>query len=258
VETMNWLNSNSGAIGALSAVVLTVITAIYVYLTGRLAKESQAMRLAMLRPELAVYLSPDEGAPLFMLLRIENIGSGPAYQLRFSTDRPFQTEDEVDLRELGIFRKGLSFLAPKQRIEHFLVSTIGKFNQLAKDPLKISVEYSDVLGEHHKQDFVLDFGEFAYISRLGTPPLYEIASAIKKIQSDINHVATGFSKPHVLTESFSAHQQSLKAYSLWRRLERLTPEQLEEVQKSITEKESSEGSDATEAAAHNPADRAGV
>jgi hypothetical protein len=243
VEIMNWLNSNSGAIGALSAVVLTIITAVYVYLTGRLAKESQAMRLAMLQPELAVYLCSAEGAPLFLLLRIENIGSGPAYRLRFSTDRPFQAENGVDLRELGIFRKGLNFLAPKQRIEHFLVSVIGKLDQLIKVPLKISIEYRDVLGKNHTRDFVLDFGEFENISTLGTPPLHEIASAAKKIQEYLHHLVTGTSKLQVLTESLSAHQHHLNAQSLARRLERLAPEQLEEIKQSIADKEKASASE---------------
>ncbi len=243
MRLLNWLNSNSGAIGALSAVVLTLITAVYVYLTGRLARESQAMRLAMFRPELAIYLFPAEGAPFCLLLRIENIGSGPAFHLRFSTDRPFQTQAGVDLRELGIFRRGLKFIAPKQRIEHFLVSIVGKLADLAKNPLKISVEYKDVLDEHHKQDFVLDFGEFENLSWLGTPPLYEIAAAAKKLQTDVNHLATGFSKLQVLTESLSAHRHHLEAQSLARQLERLTPGQLEEVKRAIAEMEKGNASD---------------
>lgn len=243
MEIMNWLNSNSGAVGALSAVVLTIITAVYVYLTGWLAKESQAMRLALLQPELAVYLSSAEGSPLFLLLRIENIGSGPAYRLRFSTDRPFQTENGMDLRELGIFRKGLSFLAPKQRIEHFLISAIGKFEQLIKVPLKVAVEYRDVLGKNHTRDFVLDFGEFENITTLGTPPLHEIATAAKKIQTDIHQLATGSSKLQVLTESLSAHQHRLNAQSLARRLERLAPEQLEDIKQAIADKERASASE---------------
>jgi len=242
VEIMNWLNSNSGAIGALSAVVLTIITAVYVFLTGWLAKESQAMRLAMLQPELAVYLCSAEGAPLFLLLRIENIGSGPAYRLRFGTDRPFRTENGMDLRELGIFRKGLSFLAPKQRIEHFL-GVIGKLDQLIKVPLKVSVEYRDVLGKSHTRDFVLDFGEFENITTLGTPPLHEIATAAKKIQENIHHWATGSSKLQVLTESLSAHRHHLNAQSLARRLERLAPEQLEEIKQAIADKEKASASE---------------
>jgi hypothetical protein len=191
----------------------------------------------MLRPEIAIYLYPHEGALNCVLLRIENIGSGPAYQVRLNTDRPFQTEDGIDLREVGVFRKGLNFLAPKQRVEHFLVNIIGKFEKLIESPLRISAEYKDGLGTQHKQEFVLDFGELQDLSRLGTPPLYEIATSTKKIQDDLGKLATGFNKLQVLTEPLSAYQHRREAQSLSWRLERLTKEQLDEVQQMIVEKE---------------------
>jgi hypothetical protein len=111
------------------------------------------------------------------------------------------------------------------------------------NPLGISVEFKDVLGKHHRQDFVLDFGEFVHIAYLGTPPLHEIASATKKIQTDINHLATGFSKLQVLTESLSAHRHQLDAQSLARRAERLNSEQLELIKEFIAKIEKGNASD---------------
>ena len=257
---LNWLNSNSGAIGALSSVLLTVITIVYVYLTGRLAKESQEARLAMLRPELAVYLAPYEGSPLFILLCIENIGSGPAYRLRLGLDSPFKREDGVDIREIGMFSRGLNYLAPRQKIEHFLVSAADKADQLTNIRLKVLTEYEDSLHKSYRREFALDFGEILQnISRLGTPPLYGIADAAKKIQEDLHRLATDLHKPQVLTKPLADYQHGLKADLLAARLERLTREQLEEIQSLIVEKEQSNGGgqpaskESREGKPHNPA-----
>ena len=235
LELMSWIQANSAALGFLSSILLTLITIVYVYLTGRLVKESQAMRLAMFQPELAIYLSPLEGHPNFMLLRIENVGTGPAYKIALSSDRPFQMEDNQDLRDLGMFQKGVKYLAPRQRIEHFLVSVTGKLEQLSEQTLTISASYANAKGEIRKHEFVLDFGEMTNLAWIGTPPLHEIARAAKEIQSDFHKIATGFNKIQVLTESVAEYQHRMEAHALWHRLERLPPEQLERIKAAIGE-----------------------
>ncbi|HEY0554727.1 MAG TPA: hypothetical protein VGG20_10705 [Thermoanaerobaculia bacterium] len=234
---MHWLEVNSGAVAALSSVLLTVITIVYVYLTGRLVKESQEMRAAILQPELAIYLHPLEGSPNFIILRIENVGAGPARKIQLKTDRPFETAHTKDLREVGIFRKGISYLAPRQRIDHFLVSVIGKLEELVKRPLLISASYNDAAGKAHTQEFVLDFGEMENLAWIGKPPLQEIAGSIKQIQGDFGRVATGFNKLHVLTQPLANYNRSIEAQTLAWRLESLSQEQITEIEALVAKKE---------------------
>ena len=59
---------------------------------------------------------------------------------------------------------------------------------------------------HINAPFYLDFGEAEGYSRIGMPPLFEIADATKKLQKDLNHIATGSRKPIILTEPVSEHR----------------------------------------------------
>lgn len=233
---LNWLESHSGGISALSSMLLTIITIVYVYLTGRLVRESQAMRSAMLQPELAIYLHSLEGSLNFIILRIENVGSAAAHKIHLATDRPFETAGKQDLRELGIFKKGVNYLAPKQRIDHFLVNLIGKLEELGKQPLIISASYEDAAGKLRKEEFALDFKEMENLACIGVPPMNEIANSVKKLQEDFGRIATGFNKLQILTEPAADYRHLMDSQSLAWRLEKLSPEQLKEIEALIAEK----------------------
>jgi hypothetical protein len=191
----------------------------------------------MLQPELAIYLHPLEGSPNFIILRIENLGAGPARQIKLATNRPFETAHSIDLRELGIFRKGISYLAPRQRVDHFLVSLIGKLEELVKQPLLIAVSYNDAVGKTHEQEFVLDFGEMENLAWIGMPPLQEIARSVKQLQEDVSKVATGFNKLKVLTEPLANYNRRLEAQTLAWRIEKLSQEQIENIEALVAERE---------------------
>lgn len=236
---MHWLESQSGTLAGLSSILLTFITAWYAYLTWRLLKENQQMRLASIRPELAIYIKPYEGAMPFVILCIENVGPGPAYEIAFSMDRDF-LDGRRSLREVGPFKTGLRYFAPGRRLEHFLVSVIGKLEELKKEPFTISAEYRDALGRSYQQAFVIDFSELENLSQIGSPPLYEIAKAATALQKDVGHLATGFHKMTILTEPVIDYARRVQSDYLSLRIERLTDEDREELGRLIEEKEKSQ------------------
>jgi hypothetical protein len=238
MDFLRWLDANSGAIAGISSLVLTVITACYAYLTWRLLKESQEMRLAAARPELAIYITSHEGAMSLIMLRLENVGRGPAYSLRLTTNIDFRPEGRrTALREIGLFRKGLSYFAPGQRIEHFLVSLIGKLEELKKVPLEITAVYHDSVGKEYSRTFTIDFGEMENLSRIGKPPLHELADSTKEIQKDIHNIATGFSKPHILSEPAVDYEGRLESEYLAFRIETLSDEDRAEVEELVSKKQ---------------------
>jgi hypothetical protein len=171
-----------------------------------------------------------EGSPNFILLRVENIGSGPAYKIQLKAGTPFEMANGQDLGELGIFRRGIGYLAPKCYVEHFLISLVGVFEELAKTPLQIQVAYEDSLGKGHQGSFLLDFGEMENLAWIGTPPLNELARSVKEIKDDFHRLSTGFNKLEVLTQPLAEYRHRLSTQSLAWSLEQLTPEQLERVQ----------------------------
>ncbi|MYA98343.1 hypothetical protein F4X90_01505 [Candidatus Poribacteria bacterium] len=197
---IDWLNTNSGVIIGIATVVLVGITGIYVYLTWRLLKANNT-------PEIAISLRPHEAHIHCVMLCIENIGRGAARDIQFQTDLSFKPDGERALEEVGFLKNGIDYLGPKEKIEHFLVSVIGKLDKLKETPLEIGVTYTDSvdLKRRHKRAFRLDFGEDEGFATIGRSPLFEIAKATQEIQKDLRHVTTGFHKPIILTEPLSKH-----------------------------------------------------
>lgn len=94
------------ATSALAAVALLCVTAVYAWVAYIQLWEAH-------RPRLLVALRTNQGGQ-FMLLHIENVGTTPATNLRFTFDRPVHRTfgDKCDLRDIPLFAKGLRALPP--------------------------------------------------------------------------------------------------------------------------------------------------
>ncbi len=198
---IDWLNANNGVIIAVATVVLVGITGYYAYLTRRMLKAGNT-------PEIAVSLRPHEAYIHCVMLCIENIGTGAARNIQFQTDLSFKPDGERALEEVAFLKNGIGYLGHGQKIEHFLVSVIGKLDELKKTPLDLNVTYTDSVKQKEKYEhtFCLDFGEDEGLTTIGKSPLFEIAEATKGIQKDVRHLATGFHKPIVRTEPLSEYR----------------------------------------------------
>lgn len=219
MEIVNWLNANSGAIIGIATVVLVGITGYYAYLTWRMLKANNT-------PEIAISLRPHEAHVNAVMLCLENIGTVAARSLQFTTDPSFVPGLDRPLEKIGFLDNGIAFFEPGRRIEELLVIVLGKgkLNELRQTPLEITVTYKDSVYHKHKRVFHLDFGEFEGFSQFGTPPLYEMAKNIKKIQEDLHRITTGSRKPIFLTEPLSEHRLGQRAASLESRIEQLPKE----------------------------------
>lgn len=234
MEIINWLNTNDGAIVGIATVVLVGITGYYAYLTWRMLKANNT-------PEIAISLCPHEAYLPCVMLCIENIGTGAARKILFQTDLSFSADEERALEEVGFLRDGIDYLGPGQKIEHFLVSVLGKLDDLKKTPLEIGVTYTDSVKRTYQRSFYLDFGEYEGYSRVGTSPLFEIAEATKDIQKDLHYLTTGMHKPIILTKPLSDHHLVEYATPLIRRMVRfpneIQQEILQEMETVITKRE---------------------
>ena len=206
-----WLNANSGVIIAIAAVVLVGIIGYYTYLTWRLLKANNT-------PEIAISLRPHEAHIHCVMLCIENIGTGVARNVQFQTDLSFKPDGERALEDVSFLSNGIDYLGPGQKKEHFLVSVIGKLNELKNTPLEIGVTYTDSVKMSYQCVFHLDFGENEGYARVGKPPLFEIAEATKKLQADVNSIVIGSRKPVILTEPLSEHSMRNHANFLEKRI----------------------------------------
>ncbi len=196
---ITWLNANSGAVIGIATVVLVGITGIYVYLTWRLLKAGNT-------PEITISLRCHEAYVSLVMLCVENIGTGAARNLQFVIKPPSIPCLDIPFEKIGFLKGGIAYFEPGRKIEQFLVNVIDKYDELKQTPLEITVKYKDTVNREHERTFHLDFSENEGFSHIGRPPLFEIAEATKKLQEDVNSIATGSRKPVILTEPVFEHR----------------------------------------------------
>jgi hypothetical protein len=220
VEIIDWLNANDGTVIGIATVVLVVITGYYAYLTRRLLKANDT-------PEIAISLRSHEISVNLVMLCIENVGTGAAHNVKFTTNPSSIPSLDIPFENIGFLKSGINYFEPGRKIEQFLVSVVNKFDELKQTQLKVTVTYKDSANYKHEQIFHLDFSEGIGFSQIGSPPLYEIAKTTKEIQKDLHRIATGSRKPIILTESLSEHHLGQRTNSLKSRIEQL-PEKVQQ------------------------------
>ena len=200
---IDWLNNNAGALNAVFSLVVAISTVFYAILTRQLVRETKTMREAQTQPVMSVRVQSHEDFLHVAMLHIENIGAGPAYNVRFSVNPDFELRPGTGLSSTGIFQHGIKFVAPRQVHQQVLCNLIGQAEEIAKADSRfqftISVSYEDLHKKQHEAVFPVDFLHLLGSTRIGTPALRSIAQDIDKIQQTVAHFASGFSRLRVET-----------------------------------------------------------
>lgn len=107
---IDWLNTNSGVIIAIAAVVLVGIIGYYTYLTWQLLKANNT-------PEIVVSLRPHHVHVQLVMLCIENIGTGAAHDLQFTTNPTSIPNLSVPFEKIGFLKSGIAYFEPGRKKE---------------------------------------------------------------------------------------------------------------------------------------------
>ena len=126
------------------------------------------MRLDSQKPEIAIYprlgktdLIPKKMKISYIDLYVENIGTGPARDVKFSIDPSFNLPGDKSLREVNFLEFGIGYLPPGHQRKCFLADqTMNGFSELMQKQLKIAVTYRDSRNEPYKDCLPLDFREY--------------------------------------------------------------------------------------------------
>lgn len=195
-DLLNFLNDNSGAFNVLFSAVVAIATVVYAVLTARLVRETERLRAAATEPALEVtYRSCDEAMSLLEIV-IKNIGSGPAYGIRFAFTADSTTPGAESLlkplRELKSFQTGLNVLLPRQEFTSYWTDIRQQFEEKTKTIVTVTTTCRSATGDGYERTHVVDLSELQGVSRVGTPPLLSIARHVQKLQEDVHKLATGF------------------------------------------------------------------
>jgi len=186
-----FLNQNNGVLMIIFTGVVAFATVVYALLTWKLVNETKEMRKAQTEPNISVTIEPREEWINFIDMKIMNIGSSPAYDIKFKVEPDFEYFKDKFLSKIKIMQ-GIKYLAPNQKIQFFLTSLTENFEKKIKKPFKIKVAYKNKVGDIFRETFIIDFSQFEGMSQLGEPPLYKIAKSLDSLQKDVGHLSSGF------------------------------------------------------------------
>ena len=134
------------------------------------------------KPEIVVFLRPHAASVRCLMLCIENLGTGTAYNVQFGTGAPrtapFPTPSsnfgDVHLKN-NFLQNGIGCFGPGQKIEQFLMSLIGGLPEELKYPLQISVTYTDSRNHRYEHRYTLDFGDFESLVHINSIEVHTIS-----------------------------------------------------------------------------------
>jgi hypothetical protein len=216
---MSWIdeiNKNSGFIGLVFSLVVTIATVVTAWLNARLVSETRRMREAQTEPHVQVtYKIRDEWINL-LDVSIRNIGLGPAYDISFELRAEIVGDKKNDLvgtlEKLNCFSKGLVYLGPDQEFSSFWTSLLESHASKLDTRVHIICRYRNATGVRYVMPCVLDLSELKGISRIGEPPLYKISKQLESIAKNVDHFASGFRRLRV--DGYSQADRDLERAAL--------------------------------------------
>ncbi|MCL4554408.1 MAG: hypothetical protein M1565_04670 [Actinobacteria bacterium] len=164
-----------------SSAVVAVATVAYVVLTRMIVDESRRLRRSQAEPRVLVYAEIRTVAVVDLV--IHNVGTGPAYAVRFSLKQDFQILENARLSEIGFMRQGIHLLGPGQKYRTLLAIPSRK-DLMTSTLVEVSADYKDVYGTQYHDEFRVDLQAFENI-RPGTSPAERMAEAAPKLADEL-------------------------------------------------------------------------
>ena len=196
---INFLNENNGAIIAIATLVLAGITLWYVIETMKMRKITHEMLRISNTPDVRVFLGNINGVgEIYTIdLCIQNIGTGFAYDLKFTGDfhRIHPVASRTSLAEYNIIKDGISYLGPGKFIPILLCfdyeksslpyPSINKKSDLPDPPINGKVNYRDSANTEYDARFCLDFEKLEGYPQLENQSLDNIAFYLRGIDDTL-------------------------------------------------------------------------
>lgn len=193
LEFLNFFTDYGVAVTAIATTLLAGITLIYAWLTSKLSYETTLMREAQTEPHISAIIQSEERNMNLIDLVIQNIGFGPAYNVKFLITPDFENRF-CKLSDIGFIKNGLDYFAPNQKFQFFIANMLEEDLKNPKEfKIEITYEYK-IHGKSEKKtgEYTIDFSQFRGMTTLiNDLPIEKIAKNIELIQVDINRISTG-------------------------------------------------------------------
>lgn len=173
--------------------------------------ETRRIRQADTEPALSVYTVPHDIHIMILDFVITNYGRGAARNVSFTVEADWDELRARGVRSLDVLKR-LTYLPPGEKFRFFF----GEAGKLLADPkmkpIPITASYETESGEKRTTGFTLDAQQYDGVSRVGSPPEYESAKALKKIADALDGAIHGLARLKVTT---STDEQLAREHEEW-------------------------------------------
>ena len=200
--------------------VVAFSTGVYAFLTWRLVSETRRMREVQTEPRVSMSLAlSDRFGNGGLELVIRNEGQGAAEKIRFTFEGDpayfIGHGQRQPIDQIPVIKNGLPYLGPNQDFRFLLGWLFGEsFDRANQSPWTFHVHYESLAKKPKEDTYILDFSQFAHLVVGSGSPLMKIEKHLDSIQNEVHHMATGFHKLQVITQT---KEQSRKEMEDFRR-----------------------------------------
>ena len=131
------------------------LTRDYVHLTREMLEESRQQRIDSQKPEIAIRpmrVGTDKPQVIRIHFHVENIGRGPAMDVKFTIDPNFCVPGHELIRNVDFIKHGIDYFQPRDtKVCPFDYESTDGRDELMQTPLGIKITYKDSL---HNEDTV--------------------------------------------------------------------------------------------------------
>lgn len=184
IDVIDALNSNAGAITALLTAILVLTTIFYAAVTYFLFRETRLGRLATAEPEVVAFLRPHEKHISAIDMHIQNVGLGPAFDVKVCFEISTENAEKYGLSHLPAELKHLTNVMPSASTvktnlgTHYeLVEKIGELT-----PFTVKIEYKDLRGRQKTFQEAFSLRALEWITVLGKTHPEVIAEGVEGVQ----------------------------------------------------------------------------
>lgn len=159
-EIFGFLNQNSEALTVIFTAVVTLSTAVYAVLTWRLVSETRKLRKVQTEPKIHITLNSLDFLISLTRLKIENIGSGSARNLKITPSTVSGGESAQglieDLTRSNFFKTGLRHFGPGQIIYSLYTDMRKDFEGKIASVLSFKLCYENDFGGKYEDEIIID------------------------------------------------------------------------------------------------------
>ncbi len=204
--------SNSQIVSSIFLMIFTGVLAYYTYYLYQETKKNREYQIQLNQPELSVIFEPSKEYINWINIKIKNIGRSPLYDLELEkVNNDFVCFNGKKVSKLKYLQK-INYLRPDQEIKQFFISLADGKNKPEKMQFSLFFKYKNRKDRIFRKGFDFDFTQFYDMSQLGEEPLNKIAKDLGNIEKNIGHLASGFKKLQVITQTKKERRKEEKEY----------------------------------------------